>query len=89
MPVKRNLDEGFVVGDESSRAKRREYDSWVKSYGKEEADKLNAMSQEDWDNVEFPPEVQDVINEILAEEDDTLVIDGDESLIDEIDWLKN
>lgn len=87
MPVKRNLDEGFVVGDETKRVTEEMYKSWVDLYGKEEADNLASMTQEDWDNVEFPPEVQKVLDELDDEEGDLLI--GDESLLNEIDWLKD
>ena len=64
MPVKRNLDEGIVIGEETERVSQEEYRNWVELYGKEEADKLAAMTQEDWDNVELPQEVLDVLNQM-------------------------
>lgn len=64
MPVKRNLDEGIIIGEEVAKAKRDEYKDWVARYGKEEADKLASMTQEDWDNVELPQDILDALDEI-------------------------
>ena len=68
MPVKRNLDEGIVIGSETEKSNRSEYKDWVNRYGKEEADKLASMTSEDWDAVELPQEILDALDEIESKE---------------------